>query len=315
MTASPATGRQRAAVVVNPAKKIDKDLRVVVTELCAEEGWAEPLWLETTVEDPGAGQAKQAMEEGVDVVIAAGGDGTVRAVASVLAGTQTPLGLIPLGTGNLLARNLGLDVDDPTHAARLALTGKDHRIDVVRAEVDHSGEELLFLVMAGLGFDAAIMSDTKDELKDRVGWLAYVDAGIRNLPGRPVKSSIRIDGDRPLTRRLRGVTAGNCARLQGGIEMFPGGKVDDGLLDVVSMAPRGRLGWFGVMAGLLGKGRGKDTSVEYFKGKTVEITTESPLAVQLDGDPMGQGRHLKMVLDAGALLVRGPEEEWPRLRS
>ncbi len=306
--AAPAALR-RVAVVVNPVKKAGVDLRALLAELCREAGWAEPLWLETTVQDPGAGQARQALEEGADVVIAAGGDGTVRAVAGVLAGTGTALGLIPLGTGNLLARNLGLEINDPALAARQALTGRDRRIDMIRAVVDNDGEGQLFLVMAGLGFDAAIMADTKDVLKDRVGWLAYVDAGIRNLPGRPVRSRILIDGRRAAVRHIRGVSAGNCGQLQGGFEMFPHAKVDDGLLDVMTMAPSGRLGWLGVAGSLLGRQRGGGkgpAAVEYFQGRSVEISVARPEEIQLDGDHLGPGTHLAMSVEPGALTVRVP---------
>ncbi len=179
---------RRAAVVINPAKSVGPALQGAILRLCETQGWAEPLWLETTVEDPGAGQARQALEAGVDVVIAAGGDGTVRCVAEVLAGTGTPMGLVPLGTGNLLARNLGVDITDPVSACYDVLNGSEKAIDVVKARLNHSDDEQVFLVMAGLGYDAAIMADTVDVLKDRMGWLAYVEAGIRKLPGKPVKA-------------------------------------------------------------------------------------------------------------------------------
>ncbi|NKX51299.1 acylglycerol kinase family protein, partial [Arthrobacter deserti] len=102
------TNPRRAAVVVNPIKKTDVDLRALVSKVCHDEGWSDPLWLETKVDDPGQGMTRQALAEGVDLVMAAGGDGTVRCVSEVLAGTETPLGLVPLGTGNLLARNLDI---------------------------------------------------------------------------------------------------------------------------------------------------------------------------------------------------------------
>ena len=190
---TPAPSR-RAAVVINPTKSGGRRFRAAFHRLCEAQGWAEPLWLETTAEDTGLGQARQALEEGVDVVIAAGGDGTVRCVAEVLAGSGTPMGIVPLGTGNLLARNLGIDITDPVAASYDVLNGSEKAIDVIKARLDHSDKEQLFLVMAGLGYDAAIMANTVDELKDRVGWLAYVEAGIRHLPGKPVKARISIDG-------------------------------------------------------------------------------------------------------------------------
>jgi diacylglycerol kinase family enzyme len=295
---------RRVAVVVNPAKAVGDELRGALVRLCETQGWAEPLWLETTVEDPGEGQAREALEAGVDVVIAAGGDGTVRCVAEVLAGTGVPLGLVPLGTGNLLARNLGIDLTDPVSAAYDVLNGTESTVDVVRATLDHSDDEKVFLVMAGLGYDAAIMADTVDVLKDRMGWLAYVEAGIRKLPGKPVKAKISIDGARPIGRRIRSVMIGNCGRIMGGVEIFPEAKFDDGVLDLLVMSPKGRLGWLGVVAGVFGKNKNETESVDYFQGKSAEITLDHEQEFQLDGDHLGTGKHLSVRVEPDALKIR-----------
>jgi len=298
--------RKRAAVIVNPIKKTDVDLRALVTETCLDEGWDEPLWLETEVEDPGQGMTRQALEAEVDLVIAAGGDGTVRCVSEVLAGTDTPLGLLPLGTGNLLARNLDIGINDPRSAVLDALNGTERRIDVVHIYVDHAQESHVFLVMAGLGFDAAVMGDTRDDLKDKVGWLAYVDAGIRNLPGKPARTRISIDGRRPFSRRVRSVMGGNCGKIMGGLEIFPGARLDDGLLDIMTVAPRGKLGWFGVAAKLLRRGKGKDPSLEYFQCQSAEIQSLMPQDIEIDGDPLGKGTHLSLQVQPQSLRVRMP---------
>ncbi|WP_120522736.1 diacylglycerol/lipid kinase family protein [Arthrobacter celericrescens] len=292
----------RAAVVINPSKPAAQDIRGVIARLASEFGWDEPLWQETTAEDPGVGQARDALEAGVDVVIAAGGDGTVRCVGEVLAGTETPLGLVPLGTGNLLARNLGVDVTDIEGAAKAALLGEARRIDVVRSVRD-GGSEQVFLVMAGLGFDASIMADTDSDLKDKVGWLAYVDAAMRNLQGKPVKAKVSVDGKPVASRRVRSVMVGNCGRIQGGVEIFPGAAVDDGILDLMVVAP-GKLGWLGVLAGVIGRGRSKDPSVEYFRGTSVDVILERADDFQLDGDHEGKASTFTARVDPGALLVR-----------
>ena len=111
------------AVVANPTK-VEGDTRRQIVSVCTGLGWAEPLWLETTVEDPGTGQAKEAIEKGADVVLACGGDGTVRAVAQALVGTGVAMGLVPAGTGNLLARTIGTPLD-VVAATRAALVGDD----------------------------------------------------------------------------------------------------------------------------------------------------------------------------------------------
>lgn len=304
MPASNTSPEQRAAVVVNPAKSVGLELRSSIARLCETQGWAEPLWLETTVEDPGEGQTRQALEAGVDVVIAAGGDGTVRCVAEVLSGTGTPLGLVPLGTGNLLARNLGINIADPVAAAYDVLHGAERTVDVIRTNLDGADDGQVFLVMGGLGYDAAIMADTVDVLKDRMGWLAYVEAGIRKLPGKPVRARISMDGQRAVRRRIRSVMIGNCGRIMGGVEIFPDAEVDDGVLDLLILSPRGRLGWLGVVAGIFGRSKRRNPSVEYFQGEFAEIMLEHEQEFQLDGDHVGTGKHLRVKVEAGALKIR-----------
>ena len=295
---------KRAAVIINPMKSSGGDFKGSFYRLCETQGWAEPLWLETTAEDTGLGQAREALEAGVDVVIAAGGDGTVRCVAEVLAGTGTPMGLVPLGTGNLLARNIGVDITDPVAASHDVLTGADTKVDVIKATLDHGNDEQLFLVMAGLGYDAAIMANTVDELKDRVGWLAYVEAGIRHLPGKPVRARISVDGQQPVRRRIRSVMVGNCGKITGGIEVFPDARIDDNILDVLLLAPQGRLGWFSVLAGMFGRKNSKNKAVEYFAGKTAEISLDHEQEFQLDGDHIGKAKHLRVAVEHGALTIR-----------
>ncbi len=294
----------RAAVVINPVKSPGADFKAKFFALCQDAGWDDPLWLETAEDDPGHGQAREALNAGADVVIAAGGDGTVRCVAEVLAGTETAMGLMPLGTGNLLARNLGIDITDPLRAGADVLNGTETRIDVVRASVDHAADEQLFLVAAGLGYDATIMADTVDALKDRVGWLAYVESGIRNLPGRPVAAKITIEGRARAHRKVRSVMVGNCGKLMGGVEIFPDALVNDGILDLLTLAPKGRFGWFGVVAGIFGRKTARNRSVQSFVGKTAEIALDRAQEFQLDGDHVGAAKHLRVTVEPLALAIR-----------
>ncbi|WP_434994864.1 diacylglycerol/lipid kinase family protein [Arthrobacter sp. Ld5] len=300
------SGRRRAALIVNPIKITTVDVESAVKRISVEDGWEDPLVIETTADDPGHGQARQALDAGVDLVIAAGGDGTVRCVAEELAGTGTMMALVPLGTGNLLARNLDIAVDDPDAAVEAAFRGTERTIDVVHVTVDRAQDAHVFLVMAGIGYDAAIMTDTRDDLKDKVGWLAYVDAGIRNLPGKPTRTTISVDGGKPFDRRLRSVMGGNCGKIMGGLEIFPGAKIDDGLMDLMTVAPKGKLGWLAVVGKLFARGKGKDSSLEYFQCRTAEVTLGEPLEVQLDGDPLGKATHMAFEVKPDSLRLRMP---------
>jgi diacylglycerol kinase (ATP) len=306
----PGVERPWAAVVANPTKIVDIDGEIDwLEERSVELGWSRPIWLETTADDPGAGQARVALRAGAHAVLAYGGDGTVRAVASALTGSGIPLGLLPAGTGNLLARNLAVPFSDLDAALSVALTGLERTIDVGRAEVDVSGEDHparteTFLVMAGLGFDAEVMASVELRLKERVGWWAYVVAGARRLRGRQTRVLLRLDDEEPIRRRLRSVIVGNCGELTGGVRLMPEAKIDDGWLDVVVVAPRGIVGWFAVTGAVLTRTRWGHPVVQHFRCRRIEVTAEKPLHVQLDGDPGGMARVLRAAVDPAALVVR-----------
>jgi diacylglycerol kinase family enzyme len=300
----------RIAVVANPTKILDVDAETAwVTRRCEDLGWGAPLWLETTAEDPGHGQAAAAIAAGAREVVAYGGDGTVRAVATELAGTSVSLGILPAGTGNLLARNLSIPVTDLDAALELALGERERRVDVARAEIDVSGEDHeprrdTFLVMAGLGFDAEVMASVEPELKERVGWWAYVVTGTRKLTGPRTRVTLRMDDGAPLHRRVRSVLVGNCGELTGGLRLMPEALVDDGWLDVAVVAPRGVVGWGAVIATVLTRSRRGHPVVQHFRCRSIEIQAEQPLHVQLDGDPAGTARVLRAKVDPLALRVR-----------
>ena len=198
------------AVIVNPIK-IDSDaFRTKVTQAARAAGWDDPLWFETTVDDAGASMARAAVAAGADVVVAAGGDGTVRVVCAEMASTGVPVGVVPAGTGNLLARNLGIPLGRD-QAIEVILRGQDRAIDLVQIKGDGLATTR-FAVMAGMGLDAAIMEGAPDAMKRRMGWSAYVVAGMRHLRYPAVRVTISVDGADPVHRRARTVLVGNVGQ-------------------------------------------------------------------------------------------------------
>ncbi|HEY7718882.1 MAG TPA: diacylglycerol kinase family protein [Pedococcus sp.] len=302
--------QRRAAVIVNPTKFDNLPaVRRRVERVCTDLGWAPPLFIETTAEDTGTGQARQALEEGVTVVCPLGGDGTVRAVAEALVGSETPLGLLPGGTGNLLARNLDLPVDSLEDALRVALTGRNRRIDVGRLTVDASGEDErpeqhVFLVMAGLGFDAAIMAGAPEKLKATMGWPAYLVSGARNLRGPQFKVRVRVDDGEEVSRRTRTVVIGNCGKLLGGLVLMPEADVADGRLDMVVISPTGVVGWAAVAAQIASRRRRGHERVDRHTGASLRVRADRPQEVQLDGDTIGRARAFSAEVVPGSLVVR-----------
>jgi YegS/Rv2252/BmrU family lipid kinase len=310
-TADRGTPRKRAAVIVNPTKFQDPSApRERIRRVCREAGWEEPLWLETTVDDHGTGQAKAALAEDVDLVCALGGDGTVRAVAIGLLDTRTPMGILPAGTGNLLARNLSLP-HDLREAMLVALGGRNKRIDVgrigIQPEDEHQApEEHIFMVMAGIGFDALVVSEAPEKLKARMGWLAYGVAGLKNLPGSSFRVRATFGSDEPVSRRVQTVLVGNCGKLTGGLVLMPDAEVDDGQLDSVVLSPKGVVGWVAVAGRVITRRRAGHERVEHHRSVDARVEADRMVEVQLDGDSVGQAREIVARVDPLALTVRVP---------
>ena len=311
--------RKRLAVVLNPTKVEGDSVHAIVRRVCEEHGWDEPLFLETEEHDVGFGQTRTALGEGVDVVCAFGGDGTVRAVAQEMAGSGVPMGLLPGGTGNLLARNLELPTDELARSVDVAVTGRNRHIDVGWLTLDpseahleeHVGEGAslgqrrhAFLVMAGLGLDAAIMDDTSEKLKSRIGWTAYIPAGLKNLLVRRFRARVSIDGGPEVTYRARTILVGNCGKLTGGINLMPDAEPDDATLDVVVLAPRGIVAWAAVAARVLVKSGRTTPTLDRYRCQAARVEVDHPQRIELDGDIVGEASHVEVEVQAKALIVR-----------
>ena len=328
---SPSHSRRRLTVVYNPLRVDDlDDARTVVAKACADNGWGEPEWVETTAEETGERQAEDAVAAGADVVASLGGDGTVRAVASALVGTDVALGLLPGGTGNLLARNLGIAVGSLDDAVRAVVEGQDRRIDVGAVRLADSlpepessratkdsprgvgDDEEVFLVMTGLGLDGEIMASTDEKVKEKVGWVAYVLAAAKKLSGRGFPVQVRSSGGEgvvgaagdTLTRRARGVIVGNCGTLQGGVELMPQAVVDDGRLDAVVLAPRGALGWASVVVDVATRHHAGHQRLDRLVAEQLTVVAEHAVEAEIDGDPVGPHRVMTARVVPGALVVR-----------
>jgi diacylglycerol kinase family enzyme len=296
----------RSAVVVNPSKVPDMDaLRRIIGEGVAQAGWPEPDYYETTPEDPGRGQAEQAVEDGAELIFVCGGDGTVMAVVTALAGDaasrDVALAVLPAGTGNLLAANLGLG-DDPATGIQVAIEGGRRRIDV--GVVD----DKCFAVMAGIGFDAQMLEGTSDTAKKHIGWLAYVGGAVKHLRDRPMRARIVLDGGAPMPRRPRSVIVGNVGRLQGGVRLLSKADPADGRLDVAVLSPN-NLGHWASLAWAVVRRSDRVPLMETFTAERVEIHTRTAQPRQLDGDLIEPGRVLKIQVKPKALLLCVPRPE------
>jgi len=220
------------------------------------------------------------------------------AAVTALAGGDVPMAILPAGTGNLLARNLDLPINDEEACLDIATSGRLRSIDVASVDDDRK-----FAVMAGLGFDAAIMRDAPEGLKKAVGWPAYIVSAAKHLRGRGIRVTITVDDGQPLHRRVRTVVVGNVGKLQGNIPLLPDAEPDDGILDVVVIATRNVLDWARVTGRVVRRAHVPDRRMERFTGTHVLVEASHRQPRQLDGDVIEDGRSMDIRIEPGALKV------------
>ena len=304
---TPVERRRRAAVIYNPTKVTDwVTFRRHVEYELRTRGWDRALWLETSTDDPGRAMTEQAVREGVDLVLGAGGDGTIRVICSGLAGSGIPFGLIPAGTGNLLARNIGIPLDEAA-ALDVAFDGLDKQIDLVALSVDDGAEDH-FAVMAGIGIDAVIMEGTDPTLKRAVGSAAYFLAAAQNARHPALQATITVDDGPPIERRASLIVIGNVGFLQGNIQLIPDARADDGLLDVLVASPRGVRDWVRLVTQVLTRRKRTDRQLDRLTGRKVSIQVDGRDHFQMDGDTVGECSTMTAEVKPGALRLRIPRE-------
>ena len=292
---------QTVAVIFNPssggdsARKRSDRIRQAI-----QETGKRLIWLETTPEDSGQGLAKDAVGHGADVVIATGGDGTVMACATGLAGSEVPLAVLPLGTGNLVAANFDIP-SDLDGALQVALACRRRRIDL------GSIGDGRFVIAAGMGFDAAMLRDASHTLKARIGPLAYIWSGLRNLRRPRASYRLRLDGGEELTRRAQGVLVANLGRIQGGLPILPDAVPDDGQFDIAVLKTRTLGDWAGVAARILIRSRNTGPDVDTFRAAKVEIRCDRAQPVQFDGDTVDPTDRLDLEIDPSSLTLAVPQ--------
>jgi diacylglycerol kinase family enzyme len=273
-------------------------LLALCKEAAAHFGWCAEF-LVTEKAEEGVSAACGAALDGAELVVAVGGDGTVRGCAEGLASTGVPLAVVPHGTANLLARTLRVPGQVRGALAVALGTGNvDRVIDLAVAD------GIPFTAMAGIGLDAAVVAGTK--LKHHLGWLAYAMSGAVHLAVPPVRFTIRLDDGAPIEREARAVVAGNSGLLPGGFSLLPDARVDDGLLDVGVLAPHGPFGWPRLATRVLTHSRYEDQMLERFQAQKVEISTFALLPREVDGELVSASHSLTITVQPNALTVRMP---------
>jgi diacylglycerol kinase (ATP) len=290
----------RVAVVAHEGKQLDGGLGALRHAL-ADEGFDDPLWFLVDKSRKAPRAVEKALKKGADLVLVWGGDGMVQRSVDVMAGKDATLGILPAGTANLLANNLGIPID-LEGSLQLALHGTRRHLDVGTVNGEH------FAVMAGAGFDARMVVDADKGAKERLGRVAYVKSGAKAMSGDRMKMRIDVDGSTWFEGKASCVLVGNVSSAFGGLELFPEAKPDDGLLEVGIVTAKGPVGWARVLARASLSHPNRSPLVDMTAGKRIDVRMEEEQVYEVDGGDRPAAKRLKVRIESGALVVAAPVE-------
>jgi YegS/Rv2252/BmrU family lipid kinase len=290
----------KIAVIAHSGKTLGgglADLRRVL----AAEGVTDPIWIEVPKSRKAPPQVRRAVEQGAELVFAWGGDGMVQRCIDVLAGSKVRLAIIPAGTANLFATSLGIP-KDIEQAVAIGLHGEQRKLDVGK----FNGER--FGVMAGAGFDAAMIRDADGGLKDRFGRVAYVWTGSENLRSKPFRAKIEIDGVGWYKGKASCILLGNVGELFGGVEAFEDASPSDGKLEVGVVTADGLLEWGRMLARTAVGAASKSPFTQTTKAQSVKVKLNRKVLYELDGGDREKVKAFKVKVEPSALSVCVPAE-------
>lgn len=290
----------KVAVIAHSGKTLGgglSELRRVLTE----EGFEDPFWCEVPKSRKAPAHVRRAVEEGAELVFAWGGDGMVQRCVDVLAGSKVALAIVPAGTANLFAGNLGIP-QDIAEAVAIGLHGSRRELDVGR----FNGER--FAVMAGAGFDAAMIRGADaNGLKDRVGRAAYVWSGSQNLRAKPFRAEIAVDGVGWYKGKASCILLGNVGELFGGVEAFEDARPDDGKLELGVVTAEGPLQWGRMLARTAVGTASKSPFAQSTKAAAVKIKLNRKVLYELDGGDRSKAKTFKIKVEPRAITVCVPD--------
>ena len=296
----------KVAVVVNPFARRAHEALAAIGIKCRALGIDAPRTLFTTESQPGAQQARIALDEGADLVVAMGGDGTVREVAKVLEGTDATLGILPRGSGNVLAHNLHLPTD-LAGSVEVALVGDVATIDVGHAElttVHGTVQHEIFTTMVGIGRDAEAVKATRYETKRYMGWVAYAAQGTKAALSPALEMEVGLDGGPLEPVSTWTVLVGMTPTTPGGLTIYPKATLDDGLLHVLRVPINHPIDWLRAARIGLITPNGRTKVLDYTDVRELVVRPSRPQAAQLDGDVVDEVVEMRAWVEPCNLKVR-----------
>jgi diacylglycerol kinase (ATP) len=287
----------KVAVIAHAGKSFGGGLPELRRVLEAE-GIEDPFWVEVPKSKKAPPHVQRALDEGAELVFAWGGDGMVQRCVDVLAGSSVGLAILPAGTANLFASNLGIP-QDIEEAVAIGLHGDRREIDVGR----FNGER--FAVMAGAGFDAAMIRDAGG-LKDRFGRAAYVWTGTKNLRVKPFRARIEVDGAEWFKGEATCILLGNFGKLFGGLEPFEDARADDGKLEVGVVTAHGVLDWSRMITRAVAGSVTQSPFAQTTKARDLKVKLSRKVVYELDGGDRTKVKSFKVKVEPGAISVCVP---------
>jgi diacylglycerol kinase (ATP) len=288
-------------VLAHSAKTLGGGLEELRKTL-ATHGINDPMWHEVPKSRFVPEQVEKLLKEDVELIFVWGGDGTVQRVIDAVAGVPVALAILPAGTANLFATNLGIP-KDLEEAVKIGLNGSRRQLDVGLINREHFG------VMAGTGLDALMIRDADAGLKNKVGRFAYVWTGAKSVRKSSVKMRIEVDGKAWFKGKASCLLIGNVGDVIGGISAFPDAQPDDGLLNLGVVTASGAMDWVRTLGrSVIGDAQGSPF-VETTTGRTFDIRMNKAVPYEIDGGVRKKTKHLKVKVDPGAITVCVPREE------
>lgn len=283
------------AVVANTVKLPKADAGRLKTAL-RESGLDPTTWIAIEKGSAATKATAKALDRGADVVLVCGGDGTVRAASQALVGTDAALAVFPTGTANLFASAMKFS-DDPDELVELIRRGERRTIDTGTCN------GLTFNIMAGTGFDAA-MIDSADDDKERLGMVAYLRAGVKQAREREAfDMRVDVDDERVYEGPASCVLVGNIGTLKGGVEAFPNADPTDGILDVAVLTATGLKAWAGLMVSAVRGRQNLSGHAQLWTGRSIKVRTDAKHRYELDGGVKGKAKKFKFDVVPSSLIL------------
>ena len=291
---------KRVAVIAHAGKSMGGGLEELRQEL-GESGVSDPMWSEVPKSRYAPERVEKALAEGAETIFVWGGDGMVQRCVDVLAGSEARLAILPAGTANLFASNLGIP-DDIGEAVRVGLGGKERKLDLGKMNGEH------FAVMAGAGLDARMIKDADGGPKDRYGRLAYIWAASKNLRVEPFKARIEVNGDLWYKGDASCLLVGNVGALFGGLEAFDSASPEDGQLELGVTRAESVGEWARTVARTAIGSAADSPFVQATKAERIDVELDRKVLYELDGGERKEVKRLKVKVKPAALTVMVPAE-------